>query len=228
MDKLGHEELVTLFLSLGVLLGTARILGEIAQRFRQPAVLGELLAGVLLGPSVLGILLPAWNAYLFPMEGASAVAREGFVTVAIVLFLLVAGWRWISPVSSGRVPPPWCPSRTQIALFLCSFSAQPPANVPITSRNPNGEGQRPALVSAWGNAQENQATFHAGLDAHLMRPQRQDPGTRPGSQLHVLTIRRPSPATASRQFQPRPARAGSDSSAREWEAFQASLRRTCR
>lgn len=105
MDKLSHHNIIVLFLAIGVLLGTARILGEIAQRFRQPAVLGELLAGVLLGPTVLGMLLPEWNTFLFPMEGSNAIALDTLTTVAIVLFLLVAGLEVdLSTVSrQGRV-----------------------------------------------------------------------------------------------------------------------------
>ncbi len=105
MDSLSHQNIITLFLAVGILLGTARTLGEIAQRFRQPAVLGELLAGVLLGPTVLGLLLPEVNLFLFPMQGPNAIALDTLVTVAIVLFLLVAGLEVdLSTVSrQGRV-----------------------------------------------------------------------------------------------------------------------------
>ncbi len=80
-----------LFVSIGVLLASARLLGEIARRFNQPSVLGELVAGVVLGPTILGSVWPALTATLFPQEGALAVALEGLTTVAIALFLLVAG-----------------------------------------------------------------------------------------------------------------------------------------
>ena len=85
------QELTVMFLALGVLLGAARFLGEFAQRFHQPAVVGEILAGILLGPTVLGTLLPEWNAYLFPREGVNADVLEAIATLSIVLFLLVAG-----------------------------------------------------------------------------------------------------------------------------------------
>ncbi len=105
MDSLSHQNIITLFLAIGILLGTARTLGEIAQRFRQPAVLGELLAGVLLGPTVLGLIFPDVNLFLFPMQGPNAIALDTLVTVAIVLFLLVAGLEVdLSTVSrQGRV-----------------------------------------------------------------------------------------------------------------------------
>lgn len=91
MESLSSHNIVIMFLSFGILLGSARILGEAAQRLRQPAVAGELLAGVLLGPTVLGMILPEWNAYLFPPHGPNAIALDTLATLSIVLFLLVAG-----------------------------------------------------------------------------------------------------------------------------------------
>jgi Kef-type K+ transport system membrane component KefB/mannitol/fructose-specific phosphotransferase system IIA component len=91
MENLSSHQIMIFLLSLGILLGTARVLGEIAQRFRQPAVLGELLAGILLGPTVLGHVSPNLFAALFPRQGANAIALDTISNVAIVLFLMVAG-----------------------------------------------------------------------------------------------------------------------------------------
>lgn len=91
MESLSHEQIVVMFLSLGILLGVARLLGELAQKFHQPAVLGELLAGVILGKTVLGNLFPETNQWLFPDAGPNAVALTAISTLAVVLFLLVAG-----------------------------------------------------------------------------------------------------------------------------------------
>ena len=85
------HQIMVMLLSLGVLLAAAHLLGELAQRMRQPAVLGELLAGVLLGPTVLGRLSPELFALLFPAEGPNAIALNTIATLAIVLFLMVAG-----------------------------------------------------------------------------------------------------------------------------------------
>lgn len=85
------HEVMVLFLGLGTLLATALVLGELARRFDQPAVLGETLAGVLLGPTVLGWLAPSFSTFLFPATGDSAVALNGLTTLAIALFLLVSG-----------------------------------------------------------------------------------------------------------------------------------------
>jgi len=91
MQTLTHSEVTAMFLALGLLLGSARLFGEIARRFNQPAVLGEILAGILLGPTVLGALAPAASAFLFPRSGGGALALDGLMTLAITLFLLVAG-----------------------------------------------------------------------------------------------------------------------------------------
>ena len=45
-----------LFLSIVILLAGARILGEIFRRLKQPALIGELLAGIILGPTLFGVV----------------------------------------------------------------------------------------------------------------------------------------------------------------------------
>ncbi len=91
MAHLAPHELLVMFFALAVLLGAARLLGQVAQWLHQPAVLGELLAGVLLGPTVLGTLAPGAFTFLFPAEGPNALALDAIANLAIVLFLLVAG-----------------------------------------------------------------------------------------------------------------------------------------
>ncbi|WP_201278388.1 cation:proton antiporter [Pandoraea fibrosis] len=54
----GHGTAI-FFTQLLLLVLVGRLLGEVMQRLRQPAVMGQLLAGVLLGPSVFGALMPA-------------------------------------------------------------------------------------------------------------------------------------------------------------------------
>lgn len=91
MNGLTHSEIITLLVALGVLLGTARLLGELARKLRQPAVIGELFAGILLGPTILGAVWPSAQGSLFPSEGPLPVSLHALTTVAIMLFLLVAG-----------------------------------------------------------------------------------------------------------------------------------------
>lgn len=91
MASLSALEITAFLLSLAVLLASARLLGELAKRLNQPAVLGEILAGILLGPTLLGTLAPGVGEFLFPQQGDGALARDGLMVLAITLFLLVAG-----------------------------------------------------------------------------------------------------------------------------------------
>ncbi len=91
MAGLSPTEITAFLLAIGILLLSARVLGELSRRLHQPSVLGEILAGILLGPTVLGSLAPKVTAFLFPQSGGGAMALDGLTTLAIVLFLLVAG-----------------------------------------------------------------------------------------------------------------------------------------
>jgi len=56
------------FLQLAVILLFCRLVGSIAARFGQPQVVAEMIAGVLLGPSLFGLLLPETQAWIFPWD----------------------------------------------------------------------------------------------------------------------------------------------------------------
>lgn len=91
MEGMSHGDITMFFLAVALLLGFARLAAEVAEWLHQPAVIGEILAGVLLGPTVFGQLCPAWQSALFPAAGPVAIAIDSLSTLAIALFLLVAG-----------------------------------------------------------------------------------------------------------------------------------------
>jgi Kef-type K+ transport system membrane component KefB len=78
-----------LLLQLVVILGVARLLAVILQRVGQPPVIGEMLAGILLGPMLLGALAPAAQAFLFAPH--SLFALEGLSQIGLVLFMFIVG-----------------------------------------------------------------------------------------------------------------------------------------
>lgn len=59
---------VHFFLQLAVILLFCRMVGAVAARFGQPQVVAEMVAGVLLGPSLFGLLMPEQQAWLFPWD----------------------------------------------------------------------------------------------------------------------------------------------------------------
>ena len=80
-----------MFFALAVLLGAAKLAGEIMHRLGQPSILGEISAGILLGPTVLGYFRPQWYAALFPSTGPIPIVLETVATLGVVFFLLAAG-----------------------------------------------------------------------------------------------------------------------------------------
>ncbi|WP_369038467.1 cation:proton antiporter [Stenotrophomonas maltophilia] len=76
-------------LQLLVLLLVAKGAGALLRRFGQPAVIGEMAAGLMMGPLVLGSLLPPLHGALFP---ASSLGPLGMLSqLGVLMFLLVAG-----------------------------------------------------------------------------------------------------------------------------------------
>jgi len=74
-----------------LLLLVGRVLGEGMNRLGQPALFGQLLAGVLLGPSVLGLLLPELRNALFPDNKTLKAMIDAVSQIGILLLLLLTG-----------------------------------------------------------------------------------------------------------------------------------------
>ncbi|WP_026955165.1 cation:proton antiporter [Algoriphagus vanfongensis] len=91
METLNHKEVINLLLQLAAMLIMARIFAEIARKLKQPAVVGEILAGIVLGPTILGSLMPGFHEYLFGSHEMSNIALDGFVQISVVLLLFIAG-----------------------------------------------------------------------------------------------------------------------------------------
>jgi Kef-type K+ transport system membrane component KefB/mannitol/fructose-specific phosphotransferase system IIA component (Ntr-type) len=91
MDHLAPHDVMVVFLALATLLASAKVAGEVVKKFNQPSVLGEIIAGILLGPTVLGRYHPAIYALLFPRTGPVALVLDGIVAISVVFFLLTAG-----------------------------------------------------------------------------------------------------------------------------------------
>jgi len=86
----GRSEAI-FFADLGVLLLVGRGLGELMQRIGQPAVMGQLLGGLLLGPSVLGLIWPDLQHALFPQTAAQNSMLDAVSQLGILMLLLLTG-----------------------------------------------------------------------------------------------------------------------------------------
>lgn len=91
MGKLGHDDVFHLLVQLSIMLVMGRLFAEVARKLNQPGVIGEIFAGILLGPTVLGMIKPEWFEALYPVGAVSGVVLSGFVQVAVIMLLFIAG-----------------------------------------------------------------------------------------------------------------------------------------
>jgi K+:H+ antiporter len=82
---------VILLLQIATVLLAARVVRWLVGPLGQPAVIGEMTAGLMLGPSLFGWLMPEWSAALFPP--ASLPVLNGLSQVGLVLFMFLVGVR---------------------------------------------------------------------------------------------------------------------------------------
>ncbi|MFC7154091.1 cation:proton antiporter [Halomarina halobia] len=91
IEPIGHHELFVVIVQLTLLLFVARSLGEVFRRYGQPAVIGELLAGVLLGPSLLGTVLPGVYEAVFAVPESQFHLLEIISWLGLIMLLIVTG-----------------------------------------------------------------------------------------------------------------------------------------
>ena len=78
-------------IQLMALLLVGRLLGELLLRMRQPAVMGQLMAGLVLGPSILGALFPELQTSLFPGTREQKAMLDAVSQFGVLLILLLTG-----------------------------------------------------------------------------------------------------------------------------------------
>jgi len=84
-----RNPLTILLLQLIVIIVIGRLAGKLFQTIGQPPVLGEIVAGIVLGPSLLGWLSPAAMTFLFP--ASSMVTLRLLSQIGVVLFMFIVG-----------------------------------------------------------------------------------------------------------------------------------------
>jgi Kef-type K+ transport system membrane component KefB/nucleotide-binding universal stress UspA family protein len=91
LTGLSELQILHFILQVGALLLASRLLGDLMKRWGQAAVVGELLAGVVLGPSILGHLAPPLYAWLFPSDPLSGSLLEAVAWLGVITLLLYIG-----------------------------------------------------------------------------------------------------------------------------------------
>lgn len=82
------ELTIRFFFQLAFILATCRVVGLIARRFGQPQVVGEMIAGVVMGPSLFGLLFPDAQAHIFPKSSLTITYAVAQVGLVLYMFLI--------------------------------------------------------------------------------------------------------------------------------------------
>lgn len=100
---MSNAQLAILFsLQLAVILGVCRVVGFFAKKIGQPQVVGEMIAGVLLGPSLLGLFWPGFQHALFP-TGAPMSILYAVSQIGLVLYMFLIGVEFDSDLIRRRL-----------------------------------------------------------------------------------------------------------------------------
>lgn len=84
-----HAPFAALLLQLIVIVISTRLFGFLFKKMRQPSVVGEILAGIVLGPSLLGLLFPQYLEFVFPSTAMDELHL--FSRLGLILFMFVVG-----------------------------------------------------------------------------------------------------------------------------------------
>jgi Kef-type K+ transport system membrane component KefB len=83
--------MTTLVLQIALVLAVSRVVGSLFLKIHQPRVVGEMFAGIMLGPSLLGWIAPGLSAFLFPPSSLGYLNALSQVGVVVFMFLVGLG-----------------------------------------------------------------------------------------------------------------------------------------
>lgn len=133
----GEELFARLMLAMAVVILFARLVGALVARIGQPRVMGEVLAGILLGPTLLGAVATDASAIIFPVEVKGLLAGAADIGLAYYMFLV--GLELDPRLLRGRVRQAVVVSNASVAVpMLCGVGlaivlhdGYAPAGVPL-------------------------------------------------------------------------------------------------
>src|SRR5690242_12813883 len=88
---LSGEDLAHILIALGLLVLAAHAMGQIASIIHQPPVIGEIIGGLILGPTLLGAIAPGAQAWMFPTTGPVASILGWWYQLGLLLLMFCSG-----------------------------------------------------------------------------------------------------------------------------------------
>jgi Kef-type K+ transport system membrane component KefB len=128
-----------LLMQIITIIAAARIFGYLSKKIGQPAVIGEIIAGIFLGPSILGYFAPGITDFLFPSESIQIL--EFFSQIGLILFMFIIGMDIDLKVLGRKAPEAFLVSHASIVIPFALgmgfayyiFAGTAPVGVPFLS-----------------------------------------------------------------------------------------------
>jgi Kef-type K+ transport system membrane component KefB len=91
LGKLTHNEFIYFLTAISAMLVLSRLAAELGRKVKLPVVMGEIIIGIVLGPTILGHYFPTIQNSLFPVFGNVSIALDAITRLSVVMLLFVAG-----------------------------------------------------------------------------------------------------------------------------------------
>jgi Kef-type K+ transport system membrane component KefB len=88
---MNSQDFVKFSLQIAAMLGCAILFGQLMRRLRQPSILGEMIGGIFLGPTIFGLLAPGLYIWLFQSSPSLDAVRDAVIKLGMLFFLFIAG-----------------------------------------------------------------------------------------------------------------------------------------
>jgi Kef-type K+ transport system membrane component KefB len=109
-----NSPLPILILQIITIIAFARIFGFLCRKIGQPTVIGEIIAGIVLGPSLLGAIAPSVSIFLFPPE--SLYILQFFSQIGLILFMFIVGMDIDLKILGNKAPEAFLVSHASIII----------------------------------------------------------------------------------------------------------------
>jgi Kef-type K+ transport system membrane component KefB len=135
---------VRFFLQLAFILVVCRIVSGVAQKFGQPPVVGEMIAGIIIGPSLFGLIWTEGQAWLFPPASKGILFSGAQIGLVLYMFtvglefrldLIQARWRAAAAISFAGIAAPFA-FGCAIALLLMKSGGYFAPSIPASAAMP--------------------------------------------------------------------------------------------